>query len=160
MRSAFAQQGMSCHVQHAHDSLIFRTSKGIPGSSVHSAIELFPDESMKLTVPGVMLDPHMQEEALRQISALDIEVPANALFIGATETLRRVTRMASLLDRYVRCSGRKRKPMRATSATTACCSVEQPIAEAAFAILTTASTVHSALVNSLAVISLKRAGSH
>lgn len=57
---------------------------------------------MKLTVPGVMLDPHMQEEALRQISALDIEVPANALFIGATETLRRVTRMASLLDRYVR----------------------------------------------------------
>lgn len=102
MRSAFAQQGMSCHVQHAHDSLIFRTSKGIPGSSVHSAIELFPDESMKLTVPGVMLDPHMQEEALRQISALGIEVPANALFIGATETLRRVTRMASLLDRYVR----------------------------------------------------------
>lgn len=102
MRSAFAQQGMSCHVQHAHDSLIFRTSKGIPGSSSHSAIELLPDESMKLTVPGVMLDHRTQEEALSKISALGIEVPSNALFIGATETLRRVTRMASLLDRYVR----------------------------------------------------------
>ena len=57
---------------------------------------------MKLTVPGVMLDHRTQEEALSKISALGIEVPSNALFIGATETLRRVTRMASLLDRYVR----------------------------------------------------------
>lgn len=102
MRNAFAQQGMSCHVQHAHDSLIFRTSKDIPGSSIHSSIELFPDESMKLTVPGVMLDRSLQDEALRQIAQLGIEVPADARFIGATETLRRVTRMASLLDRYVR----------------------------------------------------------
>lgn len=102
MRSAFAQQSMSCHVQHAHDSLIFRTSKDIPGSSIHSAIELFPDESMKLTVPGVMLNAAQQEQAQSQLQGLGIEVPAHARFIGATETLRRVTRLASLLDRYVR----------------------------------------------------------
>ena len=102
MRSAFAQQSMSCHVQHAHDSLIFRTSKDIPGSSIHSAIELFPDESMKLTVPGVMLNAAQQEQAQSQVQGLGIEVPAHARFIGATETLRRVTRLASLLDRYVR----------------------------------------------------------
>lgn len=102
MRNAFAQQGMSCHVQHAHDSLIFRTSKDVPGSSLHSAIELFPDESLKLTVPGVMLDRQQQSEALMQLAKWNIDVPADASFIGATETLRRVTRLASLLDRYVR----------------------------------------------------------
>ncbi len=102
MRNAFAQQGMSCHVQHAHDSLIFRSSKEIPGSSIHSAIELFPDESMKLTVPGVMLSPEQQDDALSQLKAMGIVVPSSARFIGATETLRRVTRLASLLDRYVR----------------------------------------------------------
>lgn len=102
MRSAFAQQGIICHVQHAHDSLIFRSSKEIPGSSIHSAIELFPNESMKLTVPGVMLGPKMQEAAQAQLKAMDIAVPPTARFIGATETLRRVTCLASLLDRYVR----------------------------------------------------------
>ncbi len=102
MRAAFAQQGMNCHVQHAHDSLIFRSSKEIPGRSIHSAIELFPDESMKLTVPGVMLSPEQQNDALSQLKAMGIAVPPSARFIGATETLRRVTRLASLLDRYVR----------------------------------------------------------
>lgn len=102
MRNAFKQQNMSCHVQHAHDSLIFRTSKDIPGSSIHSAIELFPDESMKLTVPGVMLSPFQQEQALAELEELGVSTPEHALFIGATETLRRVTRLASLLDRYVR----------------------------------------------------------
>lgn len=105
MRSAFAQQSMNCHVQHAHDSLIFRTSKDIPASSIHSAIELFPDESMKLTVPGVMLDAEQREEAMGQLRELGINTPPHALFIGATETLRRVTRLASLLDRYVRQRG-------------------------------------------------------
>ena len=102
MRNAFAQQGMSCHVQHAHDSLIFRTSKDVPGSSVHSAIELFPDESLKLTVPAVMLEPDQRNEVVGKLSALSIGTPSGASFISATETLRRVTRLASLLDRYVR----------------------------------------------------------
>lgn len=102
MRNAFEQQSMICHVQHAHDSLIFRSSKEAPGSSIHSAIELFPNESMKLTVPGVMLSPEMQATAQAQLKAMDIAVPSSARFIGATETLRRVARLASLLDRYVR----------------------------------------------------------
>lgn len=105
MRDAFAAQGMECHVQHAHDSLILRTSVAPPGSSVHSAIELFPDESMKLTVPAVMLDEAATQAAAASLRADGIAVAPDACFIGATETLRRVTRMASLLDRYVRGRG-------------------------------------------------------
>lgn len=102
MRTAFGQQSMGCHVQHAHDSLIFRTTVTLPSSSVHSAIELFPDESMKLTVPAVMLEAKALEEAVAYLSEVGIPAEVGARFIGATETLRRVTRMASLLDRYVR----------------------------------------------------------
>lgn len=102
MRSAFAQQAMTCHVQHAHDSLILRTSVAIPGGPVHSAIELFPDESMKLTVPAIMLELDEYEKALAKLKQDGIEVSPDARFIGATRTLKRVTRMASLLDRYVR----------------------------------------------------------
>ncbi len=105
MRNAFAEQNMSCHVQHAHDSLIFRSSKEVPGNSIHSAIELFPDESMKLTVPGVMLAPESQSQAKALLTKMGVEAPLHARFISATETLRRVTSYASLLDRYVRSRG-------------------------------------------------------
>ncbi len=105
MRNAFAEQNMSCHVQHAHDSLIFRSSKEVPGNSIHSAIELFPDESMKLTVPGVMLAPESQSQAKALLAETDVDVPLHARFISATETLQRVTSYASLLDRYVRSRG-------------------------------------------------------
>ncbi len=102
MRNAFREQNMDCHVQHAHDSLIFRSSKEVPGSSIHSAIELFPDESMKLTVPGVMLSPESQAQAQADLATMGVATPQHACFVSATETLRRVTSFASLLDRYVR----------------------------------------------------------
>lgn len=102
MRSAFAQQGMGCHVQHAHDSLIFRTSIAIPGGPVHSAIELFGDESMKLTVPGVLLEHDEQAKALIKLRATGTPLPIDKSLIGARETLKRITYMASVLDRYVR----------------------------------------------------------
>lgn len=102
MRSAFAQQAMECHVQHAHDSLIIRASVAIPGGPAHSAIELFPDESMKLTVPAIMLELDSYNKAVDDLRQDGIEIDPSARFIGATRTLKRVTRMASLLDRYVR----------------------------------------------------------
>ena len=102
MRAAFTHQNMECHVQHAHDSLIFRTSIALPGGSVHSAIELFTDESMKLTVPAIMLEAADRERALAELQKDGITIAPGARFIGATRTLKRVTRMASLLDRYVR----------------------------------------------------------
>ena len=102
MRAAFAQQTMKCHVQHAHDSLILRASVAIPGGPAHSAIELFPDESMKLTVPAIMLELDAYKAAVDELKADGIDIDPSARFIGATRTLKRVTRMASLLDRYVR----------------------------------------------------------
>ena len=121
MRRAFAAQKLDCHVQHAHDSLIFRTSVAFDGMVPHSAIELFPDESIKLTVPAVLCAPAERDHALAELrracepllmpegegeslavaGAQAAAVP-QARVMSASDTLRRVTRMASLLDRYVR----------------------------------------------------------
>ncbi len=143
MRRAFAAQRLDCHVQHAHDSLIFRTSIAFDGLVPHSAIELFPDESIKLTVPAVLCAPAERAEALASLRAAcgpllggvgeaapaqgssaaeagsvqgegavsgvspaggGASVPdgAQPRVMSASDTLRRVTRMASLLDRYIR----------------------------------------------------------
>jgi hypothetical protein len=95
LQSAFTQMGMDCHIQHAHDSLIFRTSKPRGPEDAHSTIELFGDESMKLTVPAVLLEKQQKEQALEAAGLKDGQ------FMSASATLRRVTRMAALLDRYV-----------------------------------------------------------
>lgn len=102
MRNAFAHQNVECHVQHAHDSLIFRTAAVVPGGPAHSAIELFTDESLKLTVPAVMLENDSRKRAIAELVQDGISIADNARFIGATRTLKRVTRMATLLDRYIR----------------------------------------------------------
>lgn len=105
MRAAFAQQGASCHVQHAHDSLILRTALPAGPNDVHSAIELFGDESMKLTVPAVLLDDEKRGSAVATMRGLGIFSIDEGHLIDARATLRRVSRMASLLDRYVRLRG-------------------------------------------------------
>ena len=102
MRRAFARQGMGCRVQHAHDSLIIRSSTASGMATSRSAIELFPDESMKLTVPAVMVEPDERPAALEALRSADADVGESAQLISAQHTLARVTRMASLLDRYVR----------------------------------------------------------
>ena len=106
MRKAFSRQFIDCHVQHAHDSMLFRSSMPLGPLDAHSVIELFPDESMKLTVPAVLLLGDERERALDMIAASTEtgRVPgARAVAImSAPETLARVTRMASVLDRYVR----------------------------------------------------------
>ena len=140
MVRSFAMQGLDCHVQHAHDSLIFRASIALDDAVPHSSIELFPDESMKLTVPAVVLADVEAADAVRRLRELcgvagaDAEVSGNNVagarrggvllggdsarssgdaaatdrlslsvaLISAPDTLRRVTRMASILDRYVR----------------------------------------------------------
>ena len=140
MVRSFAMQGLDCHVQHAHDSLIFRASIALDDMVPHSSIELFPDESMKLTVPAVVLADVEAADAVRRLRELcgvagaDAEVSGNNVagarrggallggdsarssgdaaatdrlslsvaLISAPDTLRRVTRMASILDRYVR----------------------------------------------------------
>ncbi len=103
MDACFATQGLDCHVQHAHDSLIFRASVALSGGMPHSAIELFPDESMKLTVPAVLLGDGERDEALERLRGLcGLGVHAASAVVSAPDTLRRVTRMAAVLDRYVR----------------------------------------------------------
>ena len=106
MRAAFSRQSLDCHVQHAHDSLIFRASIPAGSADPHSAIELFADESMKLTVPAVLLTGEQRSCALATIAkAAGMEALPGAddtAVMSAPETLARVTRMASLLDRYVR----------------------------------------------------------
>ena len=134
MVRSFAMQGLGCHVQHAHDSLIFRASIALDDAVPHSSIELFPDESMKLTVPAVVLTGNEAANAMQRLRELcgagdadaeassrgdsgaqgcdapwgcgDAETPAQSssdtALISAPDTLRRVTRMASILDRYVR----------------------------------------------------------
>lgn len=109
MRKAFSRQGMRCHVQHAHDSLIFRATMPRGAADPHSAIELFADESMKLTVPAVLLAGEGRARALESFAELsgEGEIPGadEAVLMSAPETLARVTRMASVLDRYVRGRG-------------------------------------------------------
>ncbi|MBM6676469.1 ATP-binding protein [Olsenella uli] len=102
MRAAFAQQGVTCHVSHAHDSLILRTALPAGPRDVHSAIELLPDESMKLTVPAVLLDEGERGRAVTRMRSLGLFSPEEGHLIDARATMRRVSRMASLLDRYVR----------------------------------------------------------
>ena len=102
MRTGFSLQGMDCHVQHAHDSLILRNRPPLHDSEAHSAIELFGDESVKLTVPAVPLDDGAYEHAVSSLVAIGQAVPAGCQIVDARQTLRRVTRMASVLDRYVR----------------------------------------------------------
>lgn len=108
MRECFGAQGLACHVQHAHDSLIFRASIAFDGMVPHSAIELFPDESMKLSVPAVLLGEDARARALDTLAGACGLVPADGMVVmSASDTLRRVTLMASLLDRYVRRRGRR-----------------------------------------------------
>lgn len=103
MRRAFGAQGFSCHIQHAHDSLIFRASVAFADMMPHSAIELFPDESMKLTVPAVLLEGKEREGALAELdTACGLAATDKIDVMSAASTLARVTRMASVLDRYVR----------------------------------------------------------
>lgn len=136
MRRAFRAQRLTCHVQHAHDSLIFRASIAFDGLVPHSAIELFPDESIKLTVPAVLCADGERAHAaaaLREAcgevlatadshtglgdgrgaasgapgGAADVSDSDRLRIMSASDTLRRVTRMASVLDRYVRERGER-----------------------------------------------------
>ena len=102
MRAAFADQHLDCHVSHAHDSLIIRNALPAGPADAHSAIELFGDESMKLTVPAVLLDDARRARALASMRRLGLFSANEERLIDARATLRRVSRMASLLDRYVR----------------------------------------------------------
>ena len=102
MRDAFSRQGATCHVSHAHDSLILRTALPAGPRDVHSAIELFGDESMKLTVPAVLLGNEERARAVAMMRKLGLFSPDEGHLIDARATLRRVSSMASLLDHYVR----------------------------------------------------------
>ena len=102
MRKVFTDRGMGCHVQHAHDSRIIRASALAGALDVHSAIELFGDESIKLTVPAVLLDGRELERANMRLRAAGLAVNDENRLIDARDTLRRVTRMATVLDKYVR----------------------------------------------------------
>ena len=105
MREAFSQQDFTCHVSHAHDSLILRTALPSGPNDAHSAIELLPDESMKLTVPAVLLGEEDRARAVARMRELGLFSHAEGRLINARATMRRVSRMASLLDRYVRRRG-------------------------------------------------------
>lgn len=106
MHEAFRQRGFDCRVQHAHDSLVFRIPARDETVVPHSAIELFPNESMKLSVPAVLLEGTARDQALAAITRRALFPPApGAKLIDAAATLRRVKRMATLLDTYVRVRG-------------------------------------------------------
>lgn len=55
MQAVFGRRERGCRVQHAHDSLVFRVPSRDEATVAHSAIELFADDSMKLSVPAVVL---------------------------------------------------------------------------------------------------------
>jgi hypothetical protein len=93
---------MECHVQHAHDSLILRASPAFSSPEAHSALELFSDDSLKLSIPAVLLEGAQRTAALEKLRGLRLHVTDDALLVDAHSTLHRVTRMASLLDRYAR----------------------------------------------------------
>ena len=102
MRASFAQQNMGCHVQHAHDSRIVRASSLTGTADVHSAIELFHDESIKLTVPAILIEGKDRMDAIGKLLGIGFTVDEGIRLIDAQATLSRATSMASTLDRYVR----------------------------------------------------------
>lgn len=103
MQACFERQGMEFHCQHAHDSIIFRASPSSPLDQQHSAIELFGDESVKLSVPAVLVEGDDRTEALSLIRSSGLpEDRGGVRLMSATDTLTRVTRMATIVDRYVR----------------------------------------------------------
>jgi hypothetical protein len=119
MRACFGRIGLSFCCQHAHDSLIFRTTLAGTLGEPHSAIELFGDGSMKLTVPAVLLQGEEREDAVSRLAASVRPVPdpearnvpddgtrlrrlERSRIMSASDTLTRVTRMATVLDHYMR----------------------------------------------------------
>ena len=105
MADAFRRQRLACRAHHAHDSLIFSVPARDDPRTPHSAIELFGDESIKLSVPAVLLDGEQAERAAHDLG-IDADATRGELRImSAQDTLARVTRMASILDRYVRARG-------------------------------------------------------
>ena len=102
MADAFRRQRLACRAHHAHDSLIFSVPARDDPRTPHSAIELFGDESIKLSVPAVLLDGEQAERAAHDLG-IDADATRGELRImSARDTLARVTRMASILDRYMR----------------------------------------------------------
>jgi hypothetical protein len=85
---------------------VFRVPSRDEATVAHSAIELFADDSMKLSVPAVVLGGEERARALATLSRQAYFPPApDALLIDARATLHRVTRMATILDDYVRDRG-------------------------------------------------------
>ncbi len=108
MRTGFGRLGLACRVHHAHDSLIFSVPTRDDPRVPHSAIELFADESMKLSVPAVLLEGEARAAAqteLFEAVRLADDADEGLRIMSAADTLARVTRMASILDRYVRARG-------------------------------------------------------
>lgn len=106
MQKAFRERGIGCRVQHAHDSLVFRSAQTDETVVAHSAIELFCDGSMKLSVPAVMVRGKKRKAALRTLAECTLFTPRDdARLMDAAGTLRRVTTMAALLDRFVKIQG-------------------------------------------------------
>ena len=108
MRTGFGRLGLACRVHHAHDSLIFSIPTRDDPRVPHSAIELFADESMKLSVPAVLLEGEARAAAqteLFEAAKLNNDADEGLRIMSAADTLARVTRMASVLDRYVRARG-------------------------------------------------------
>lgn len=106
MQAVFDRRERGCRVQHAHDSLVFRVPSRDEATVAHSAIELFADDSMKLSVPAVVLGGEERARALATLSHEAYFPPApDALLIDARATLHGVTRMATILDDYVRDRG-------------------------------------------------------
>ena len=102
MADAFRRQRLACRAHHAHDSLIFSVPARDDPRTPHSAIELFGDESIKLSVPAVLLDGEQAERAAHDLG-IDADATRGELRImSARDTLARVTRMASIIDRYMR----------------------------------------------------------
>lgn len=106
MQAVFGRRERGCRVQHAHDSLVFCVPSRDEATVAHSVIELFADDSMKLSVPAVVLGGEERARALATLSRQAYFPPApDALLIDARVTLHRVTRMATILDDYVRDRG-------------------------------------------------------
>lgn len=109
MGEAFRRQGLACRTHHAHDSLIFSVPTRDDPRIPHSAIELFGDESIKLSVPAVLVGPGDYERAVDGLG-LTVARPDSTedtsrgglRIMSAADTLARVTQMAAILDRYVR----------------------------------------------------------
>ena len=93
-----------CH--HAHDSLLFRSSLGNHVDNVGPVIEVFFDDSIKLSIPLVLLQSEQRDLAIRRLQSLRSIQNINLVnVIDGSSSMTNVMLFSLIVDKYLAVKG-------------------------------------------------------